>query len=144
MEAGEIMIVTAKIKGLFNSFFRGLGLFTVAATAATVVASLASGEAHAVSVTNRDDKEQKIQIVEGDVKKDHTLKPAAVLDGVCLKGCVIRLNENDNDEYELDGTEVVTIEDGYLYYDGPDAPPAPAPGAAAPAAPTPAPAPKAP
>jgi hypothetical protein len=97
---------------------------------ATVAGCFLSSAAGAVSVTNRDDKEQKIQIVEGEVKKDHTLKPTAVLDGVCLKGCVIRLNDNDSDEYELDGTEVVTIEDGYLYYDGPDAPP---PGAPAPA-----------
>jgi hypothetical protein len=121
-----MMIVASKIKAL---------LF--ATVAATVAGGMLCGAANAVSVTNRDDKEQKIQIVEGDLKKDHTLKPAAVLDGVCLKGCVIRLNDNDNDEYELDGTEVVTIEDGYLYYDGPDAPPAA--GAPAPAAPPPAP-----
>jgi hypothetical protein len=126
-----MMIVVSKIKGL---------LFAM--VAATITGGVLCGAANAVSVTNRDEKEQKIQIVEGDVKKDHTLKPAAVLDGVCLKGCVIRLNDNDNDEYELDGTEVVTIEDGYLYYDGPDAPP-PAAAGAAPAAPA-APAPKAP
>ena len=123
-----MMCVASKFKAL---------LF--ASVAATVINVVLSGTAGAVSVTNRDDKEQKIQIVEGEVKKDHTLKPAAVLDGVCLKGCVIRLNDNDNDEYELDGTEVVTIEDGYLYYDGPDAPPAagatPAPGAPAPKVP---------
>jgi hypothetical protein len=128
-----MMIVASKIKAL---------LF--ATVAATIAGGVMCGTASAVSVTNRDEKEQKIQIVEGDVKKDHTLKPAAVLDGVCLKGCVIRLNDNDNDEYELDGTEVVTIEDGYLYYDGPDAPPAAAPAPAAPAPATPAPAPKAP
>jgi hypothetical protein len=119
------MIIAWKIKGLLR-----------ASVAATMAATLLTGTANAVSVTNRDDKEQKIQIVEGDVKKDHTLKPAAVLDGVCLKGCVIRLNDNDNDEYELDGSEVVTIEDGYLYYDGPDAPPTP-PAAPAPATPAP-------
>jgi hypothetical protein len=125
-ETGD-MIIAWKIKGLLR-----------ASVAATMAATLLTGTANAVSVTNRDDKEQKIQIVEGDVKKDHTLKPAAVLDGVCLKGCVIRLNDNDNDEYELDGSEVVTIEDGYLYYDGPDAPPTP-PAATAPAPATPAP-----
>jgi hypothetical protein len=127
MEASD-MIVASKIKVL-----------VLAVTTAIWAGCLMSVSAGAVSVTNRDDKEQKIQIVEGELKKDHTLKPAAVLDGVCMKGCVIRLNDNDNDEYELDGTEVVTIEDGYLYYDGPDAP---AQGAAP--NPTPAPAPKAP
>jgi hypothetical protein len=117
-----MMIVASKIKAL---------LF--ATVMVTLAGPLMAGAAGAVSVTNRDDKEQKIQIVEGDVKKDHVLKPAAVLDGVCLKGCVIRLNDSDNDEYELDGTEVVTIEDGYLYYDGPDAPPAPGAPATTPA-----------
>jgi hypothetical protein len=126
-----MMIVASNIKVLVRA--------TLAFTLAGCLMSVSAG---AVSVTNRDDKEQKIQIVEGDVKKDHALKPAAVLEGVCMKGCVIRLNDNDNDEYELDGTEVVTIEDGYLYYDGPDAPAPGAPASNAPAqgaAPTPAP-----
>ena len=48
------------------------------------------------------------------------MKPLGSLDGVCLKGCVIRLSDSENDEYELEGSEVVSIEDGYLYYDGPD------------------------
>lgn len=76
--------------------------------------------AQAVSVTNRDDKEVKVSVIEGENKTDHVLKPAEVLDGVCQKGCVIRLNDSENDEYELEGTEVVSVEEGYLYYDGPD------------------------
>jgi hypothetical protein len=123
-----MMIVASKIEMLLR-----------AALAATAAGCLMSASAGAVSVTNRDDKEQKIQIIEGDVKKDHALKPTAVLEGVCMKGCVIRLNDNDNDEYELDGTEVVTIEDGYLYYDGPDAPAAGSPATGAAPAQTPAP-----
>jgi hypothetical protein len=131
-----MMIVAVKVR-----------VFVVAPLVAMFASCFLAGAAQAVSVTNRDDKEQKIQIVEGDVKKDHVIKPAAVLDGVCLKGCVIRLNDNENDEYELDGTEVGTIEDGYLYYDGPETPTESAPGAAKPAAPAtppPAAAPKAP
>jgi hypothetical protein len=84
--------------------------------------------AAAVSITNRDDKEHKITIIEGDSRKEHSLKPAAVMDGVCDKGCIVRLNDSDNDEYELEGNEVVSIEDGYLYYDGPDTPAAPSSG----------------
>jgi hypothetical protein len=34
---------------------------------------------------------------------------------------VIRLNDSENDEYELQSSDVVSIEDGYLYYDGPPA-----------------------
>jgi hypothetical protein len=91
---------------------------------------LSATAAPAITVTNRDDKDHKLTVIEGDVKKDHTLKATGSLDNICLKGCVVRLNDSENDEYELEGTEVVSIEDGYLYYDGPDAPPEPAPGAA--------------
>ena len=94
----------------------------------------------AVSVTNRDDKEHKLTVIEedGTKKTDHVLKPAQVLEGLCAKGCVIRLNDSEEDEYELEGNETVSIEEGYLYYDGPEVPETPAagaPGAPAPGAP---------
>jgi hypothetical protein len=81
---------------------------------------VAATGANAVSVTNRDKSDHKLTIVEGEQKQDHVLKPTGVLDGVCLKGCVIRLNDSVDDEYDLEGPEIVSIEDGYLYYDGPE------------------------
>ena len=96
--------------------------------AACMAAVLMASNAQAVSVTNRDDKEYKLTVIEGDAKQDHTLKPSGVLEGVCQKGCVIRLNDSENDEYELEGPEVVSIEEGYLYYDGPDVPAEPGAG----------------
>ena len=95
---------------------RFLKLGMISLTFATVCVASAS----AISVTNRDDKEHKLTIIEGDAKVDQVLKPSGSIEGVCLKGCVIRLSDSENDEYELEGTEVVSIEDGYLYYDGPD------------------------
>ena len=95
--------------------------------ACTIAALLWTSTANAASVTNRDDKDFKITVIEGDVKQDHVLKPSQVLEGICQKGCVIRLNDNEGDEYELEGTETVSIEEGYLYYDGPDAPEEPEP-----------------
>jgi hypothetical protein len=101
----------------------------IAAIVAGVIAAAYCAEAAAaVSVTNRDDRDHKITIIEDDKKQDHTLKPSAVLDGICQKGCIIRLNDSENDEYELEGTEVVSIEEGYLYYDGPEIPSEPSPG----------------
>lgn len=97
-----------------------------------------------VTVTNRDEKDHKLTVVEEDgaKKADLTLKALQVLEGICAKGCVIRLNDSEDDEYELEGTETVSIEEGYLYYDGPEVPgeapaaaPAPAPTPGAPAAP---------
>jgi hypothetical protein len=100
--------------------FRKNGL----ACAATVILALAiaSPAPAAVTVTNRDDKDHKVTVIENDGASttDHTLKPNQVLEGICPNGCVIRLNDNEEDEYELEGSEVVSIEEGYLYYDGPD------------------------
>ena len=91
--------------------------------AGLIVTALSTVHAFAVvSITNRDDKDHKLTIVEGEARTDHVLKPTQVLEGICDKGCVIRLNDSDNDEYELEGTEVVSIEEGYLYYDGPEGP----------------------
>ena len=82
------------------------------------VALLSSPIACASSITNRDDKDFKVTVIEAKATNDHVLRPSAALDGICEKGCVIRLNDNVKDEYELKGSEVVSIEDGYLYYDG--------------------------
>lgn len=90
-----------------------------------VVAALAiavfywSPIAHASTLTNRDDKDYKVTVIEGRASKDQVLKPSAALEGICLKGCVVRLNDSEKDEYELQGSDVVSIEDGHLYYDGP-------------------------
>jgi len=75
----------------------------------------------AASVNNRDDRDYKVTIIEGEAKQDHVLRPTLVLEGVCQKGCVIRFNDSENDEYKLDGSELVSIEGGDLYYDGPAA-----------------------
>jgi hypothetical protein len=99
---------------------------------------LAAPPAQAATVTNRDAKEYKLTVLEGDKAQHLMLKPSGVLQDVCPKGCIVRLNDSENDEYELEGTEIVSIEDGYLYYDVPDV----APGAPGAAAPTPAPEPK--
>ena len=87
---------------------------------------LASSAVAAVSITNRDDHDQKVTIIEGATSKDQVLKPEGIIEGICAKGCVVRLNDSEDDEYELEGNEIVSIEDGYLYYDGPDTPSEPA------------------
>jgi hypothetical protein len=109
------------------SRFRPLALGLTALILSGVAAS-------AASLSNRDDKEHKVTIIEGDAKRDEVLKPQQIVDKICLKGCVLRLNDSEDDEYQLEGDDLVSIEDGYLYHDAPDAQPAPAPGAAPPAA----------
>ena len=81
---------------------------------------LSPAAAHAATVTNRDAKDYKLTVLEGDKAQHLTLKPSGVLQDLCPKGCIVRLNDSENDEYELEGTEIVSIEDGYLYYDVPE------------------------
>src|SRR5262245_25894910 len=77
----------------------------------------------AVTLVNRDDKDHKLTVIEDSGAKttEHILKPSQVLEGVCEKGCVIRINDSEEDEYELEAGDKVSIEEGYLYYDEPDA-----------------------
>ena len=110
----------------------------MALTVGTVAALLMTSAASAVTVTNRGDKETKLSIIEGEAKQDQILPAGKVIEGVCQKGCIIRLNDNDNDEYELEGSESVSVDEGFLYYDGQDAGSAPPAGSTPPAAETPA------
>ena len=78
--------------------------------------------AHAVSITNRDDQDHKVTIVEGDTKTEHVLKPSQVLNGICAKGYTVHLNDDEEEEYQLEADDVVSIEEGNLYYDNADTP----------------------
>ena len=105
-------------------------LRTAFAASVFVLTAFGTDAALAVSITNRDEHDHKVTVIEGESTKDHVLRSSAVLEGVCGKGCIVRLNDSENEEYELEGTEVVSIEGGYLYYDGTDAPAEPMPGEA--------------
>ena len=98
----------------------------------TIAALLMTSTASAVTITNRGDKEIKVSVIEGSAKQEQFLAIGKVLDGVCQKGCIIRLNDSENDEYELEGSEVVSVDEGFLYYDGPDAGGAPPSGGSVP------------
>jgi hypothetical protein len=107
----------------------GFAVSRIAVIMMGVAAVVLGAEAAAsVSLTNRDDRQHKVTIVEDGQSEDHILAPSAVLEGICPKGCVIRLNDSDDDEYTLDGNESVSIEGGFVYYDGPEVPEQPSPG----------------
>jgi hypothetical protein len=83
------------------------------------------------SISNRDERDYTVTIIEGEAKADHALKPAQTLSDVCLKGCTLRLNGSEEDTYLLAGGDVVVIEDGTVFYDQPETTP---PDTAAPSA----------
>jgi hypothetical protein len=87
--------------------------------ALAIAALLMTSAASAVTVTNRDAKDVTITVIEGDAKQDLVLQAGKVIEGVCQKGCIVRLGQADNDGYELEGSEAVSVEEGFLYYDSP-------------------------
>lgn len=92
------------------------------ATPAMAVIGIVLGvtAAHGASISNRDERDYTVTIIEGEAKADHALKPAQTLSDVCLKGCTIRVNGKADDEYRLTGGDAVSIEDGTVFYDAPD------------------------
>ena len=100
--------------------------------AGMIAALLMTSTASAVTVTNRDAKEVKLAVIEGEARQEYVLQSGKVLEGVCQKGCIVRLNGSENDEFELDGSETVSVEEGFLYYDNPEGDGAPVDGSAKP------------
>jgi hypothetical protein len=100
--------------------------FSAGASAAFLLLS----PALAGSISNRDDRDHTVTVIEGEAKKDHVLKPNAVLEGICPKGCLIRLNGNvDDDPYELEGSDIIAIDGGELWQEKAGEPDAPTSGA---------------
>lgn len=86
--------------------------------ATAVILLSASAATQAASVSNRDASDQRIVIVEGSSQRSEVLKPGQSLDGICETGCLLRLNGDDANPYELQGSDVTSIEGGKLYIDG--------------------------
>lgn len=100
--------------------------FSAGASAAFLLVT----SAQAGSITNRDDKDHTVTVIEGEAKKDHVLKPNAVLGDICSKGCLIRLDGNVDDEpYDLEGSDIISIDGGELWQEKASAPDAPSSGA---------------
>jgi hypothetical protein len=88
-------------------------LISTALTA--VLASYSS--VYALSVTNHDGTDQKLIIIEGEKQREETVAPNKTLSNICPAGCVIQLENGE--EYEFDGQEVVSIEEGLMFLDEP-------------------------
>ncbi|MGD9671222.1 MAG: hypothetical protein AB7U75_19605 [Hyphomicrobiaceae bacterium] len=102
-------------------------LFAVALIAPLLLAT----DGSAASVTNRDAREHTLTVISGKDGDRRVLKPDEVWNDFCAEGCIVRLDDDENATYELEGSDVVSIEDGFIYYDRDDTAPSPlGPGAA--------------
>lgn len=91
---------------------RSVYFLTAVAAALTVIS-----QANALQLTNRDTAEHKISLTEPAGTQDVQIKPSQVIDGICKAGCTMKMT--DGEEYEFDGNEVVSIEEGLMFLDEP-------------------------
>jgi hypothetical protein len=82
-----------------------------------LAALVAASQAEALQLTNRDTAEHKIALTEPAGTQEVLIKPSQVIDGICKTGCTMKMA--DGEEYEFDGNEVVSIEEGLMFLDEP-------------------------
>jgi hypothetical protein len=82
-----------------------------------LVALAVASPAQALQLTNRDTADHKIALTEPAGTQDVQIKPSQVIDGICKAGCTMKMA--DGEEYEFDGNEVVSIEEGLMFLDEP-------------------------
>ena len=75
------------------------------------------GTAHGASLTNRDNRQHELEIRAGGPPESRLLKPGEAIRNFCPKGCSI--GWSGGNEYLIEGTDEVSIEDGFMYYDSP-------------------------
>ena len=82
-------------------------LITLAAAALFLI-----GEAHALTLTNRDGSQQRLEISEGgeELSRRVVIEPDQTIDGLCTTECTLVLENGDEMTFEVG--EDVYIEDG--------------------------------
>jgi hypothetical protein len=87
----------------------------------TVVAATFIGLAspvYAVELTNSDQNDQTIIVMEDGKEKSYTIAAGETLKDICLNACVVKLA--DGQEFTFEGHEYAYLEDGYVYVDEAD------------------------
>ena len=82
-----------------------------------LAALAAASQAEALQLTNRDTADHKIALTEPSGTQEVLIKPSQIIDGICKTGCTMKMA--DGEEYEFDGNEVVSIEEGLMFLDEP-------------------------
>lgn len=89
-----------------------IGLKTKSVAAAAVLSALMIGQAHAMTLINRDAVDYELQIEEGGdeaVTRSVTIEAGEMLE-LCEDGCTIELGNGERESFE--GTETVELRDG--------------------------------
>ena len=85
---------------------------------AAMAAVILSGTASALTITNNDKQDYKLTVTIGETTKNVTIKPEETIKDICSAACSIRLNGDEENEYDLEVGEIVSIEENSIvFYD---------------------------
>lgn len=89
----------------------------VAMMAAILVLAMPAAP-RAATIVNKDKHAHPLTLIERKGVRVQQIEPGAKLDGICVNGCVVRVGKDENAEFQLAGDEMVSIENGVIYFDG--------------------------
>lgn len=94
-------------------------LHVILLVGATVGLSVLSADpACAQVLTNRDDVARGVTVIAKSVRRRIDVEPGKAIADFCVDGCVIRLDEDENRDFLIEGNERLSIENGLVYFDG--------------------------
>lgn len=94
---------------------------TQIAAASFVALFLFAGTANAIELTNYDEDDKTITIVEAGVASEAVIKAGASAKDICMSGCILQLGADPENQFEFKGNETVSIEGNVVYDDTPEA-----------------------
>lgn len=74
--------------------------------------------AHATTIINRDAAAHNLRIVEGGQERVVRAEPSQQFDALCSSSCSLYFND-DPEAYEIAAGDIVSIEDGQLFFEDP-------------------------
>lgn len=78
--------------------------------------------AHATTIINRDTAAHNLRIVEGGQERVVKAEPSQQFDDLCASSCSLYFND-DPEAYEIAAGDIVSIEDGQLFFEDPSSQP---------------------
>lgn len=83
---------------------------------AVAVGGFTLGAANATTIVNNDPSVHNMRIVEGDQERVINAEPSQQLVGMCATSCKLYFDD-DPDAYEIAAGDIVSIDDGQLYFE---------------------------
>lgn len=91
--------------------------------AAAVASMFLISAAQATTIINRDSTVHNLRIVEGDQERIVNAEPSQQFDDLCASSCSLYFDD-DPEAYEIAAGDIVSIEDGQLFFEDPSTQPA--------------------